>query len=258
VQGGALELLPLGGGLHLALLLALDLAVAAGEEVDDRVDVAAVLLPADVLDAGRPAALDVVVEAGAAGAAARLLALAGAELEELAEQVERLPDPLGAGEGAEVGAAGAVLLAGEVDPRVVLVEADADVGVGLVVPQADVEARPVALDEALLGQQRLRLVGGDQRFDPVDARGEAGVAAGEVGGDALADRARLADVEQLAVAVVEEIDAGLVGQRFALLGDPLGAAQRLLPARFPPAFVQLTKGRLLATRPNRKPRGREL
>ena len=154
------------------LLLRLDLAVAAGEEVDDRVDVAAVLLAADVADAGRPAALDVVVEAGAAGAPAGLGPLAGAELEQLAEQVERLAHPLGAGEGAEVGAVGAVLLAGEVDARVVLVEADADVGVGLVVAQADVEARPVALDEALLGQQRLRLVGGDQHVEAVDPRGE--------------------------------------------------------------------------------------
>ena len=42
---------------------------------------------------------------------------------------------------------------------------------------------------------------------------QAGVAAGEVRGDPFADRARLADVEQLAVAVVEEVDAGLVGQR---------------------------------------------
>ena len=119
-----------------------------------------------------------------------------------------------------------MLLAGEVDARVVLVEADGDVGVGLVVAQADVEARPVALDEALLGQQRLGLVGGDEGLDAVDPRGQAGVAAGEVGGDPFADRARLADVEQLAVAVVEEVDAGLVGQRLALLGDPLGAAQR--------------------------------
>ena len=59
-----------------------------------------------------------------------------------------------------------MLLAGEVDARVVLVEADADVGVGLVVAQADVEARPVALDEALLGEQRLRLGGGDEEVDP--------------------------------------------------------------------------------------------
>ena len=44
VQRGALELLRRRGLLHLRLLVGLDLAVAAGEEVDDRVDVAAVLL----------------------------------------------------------------------------------------------------------------------------------------------------------------------------------------------------------------------
>src|SRR6202012_4786953 len=130
-----------------------------------------------VPDAGRPAALDVGVEAGAAGAAARLGAVAGAELEQFAEQVEGLAQALGAGERAEVGAVRAVFLAGEVDPGVVLVEADRDVGVGLVVAQADVEARAVALDEALLGEQRLGLAGGDQRVDPFDPAGQPRAAA---------------------------------------------------------------------------------
>ena len=51
------------------------------------------------------------------------------------------------------------------------------------------------------------------------------LAAGEVRGDAFADRARLADVEQLAVLPVEEVDARRVGQLAALLGDPLGARE---------------------------------
>ncbi len=75
-----------------------------------------------------------------------------------------------------------------------------------------------------------------------------GVAAGEVGGDPFADRARLADVEQLAVAAVEEVDAGRVGQR-------RGAAAAIRSARVERAAVRLpfghrSKGRLLATRPN--------
>ena len=54
-------------------------------------------------------------------------------------------------------------LAREVDAREVLVEADPDVGVGLVVAQPDVEDGPVALDELLLGEQRLGLgLGGDE------------------------------------------------------------------------------------------------
>ena len=59
-------------------------------------------------------------------------------------------------------------LAGEVDARELLVEADPDVGIGLVVAQADVEPRPVALDELLLGEQRLGLGLGDEEVDRGD------------------------------------------------------------------------------------------
>ena len=221
VQRGALVVALGGRLLHLALLLPLDLAVAAGEEVDDRLDVAAVLVAVDVADAGGPAALDEVVEAGIAGAPARLGPFAGAVLEQLAEQVEGLPHPLCAGERPEVGAARPVALPGEVDAREFLVEADPDVGVGLVVPQADVETGPVALDEALLGEQSLGLVRGDQELDPVNPAGHLGLAAGEVGSDPLADRAGLADVEDLPPRAVEDVDAGRIRQAAALLGDPL-------------------------------------
>ena len=112
-------------------------------------------------------------------------------------------------------------LAREVDARVVLVERDREVRVGLVVAQADVEARLVALDEVVLGQQRLGLGGHEQEVDLVDAVDHLDRAArdpvGEVAGDALADRLRLADVDDLARVVVEQVDAGPVGQVAALL-----------------------------------------
>ena len=168
IDRGPLELLVAGRLGHLALQVALDVAVAAGEEVDDRLDVSPVLLAVDVADAGRLAALDVVVEAGDSRAPAGLGPLAGAVLEQLAEQVERLAHPPGARERAEVDPAGAVALAGEVDARELLVEADAHVGIGLVVAQPDVEPRPVALDELLLGEQRLGLGLGDQEVDRGD------------------------------------------------------------------------------------------
>ena len=91
-----LELLRVGRLGHLALEVTLDVAVAAGEEVHDRLDVSPVLLAVDVAHAGRLAALDVVVEAGHARAPAGLGPLAGAVLEQLPQQVERLADPLGA------------------------------------------------------------------------------------------------------------------------------------------------------------------
>jgi hypothetical protein len=64
----------------------------------------------------------------------------------------------------------AVALAREVNARVVLVEGDRDERIGLVVAQADVEARPVLLDEALLRQQRLRLGGDHDALDVLDRR----------------------------------------------------------------------------------------
>src|SRR3954449_5204689 len=108
-----LELLLGCGVLHLLLDVALDLAVAAGEEVDDRVDRLAVLLLRHVADAGGTAALDEVVEAGAAGRAAGLGAVAAAVLEDLAEQVERLSHPLRVRVRPEVRAVAPVLLARE-------------------------------------------------------------------------------------------------------------------------------------------------
>ena len=158
--------------VHAALEVALDLLVAAAEEGDHAVDAAPVLLLGDVADAGRPAALDVVVQARRAGVAAGLGPLAAAQLEDLAQQVEGSPYALGARVGAEVGAVAAVALAREVDAREVLVEADRDVGVRLVVAQPDVEARLVLLDEGLLGEQRLRLGGDHERLDVVDLVGQ--------------------------------------------------------------------------------------
>src|SRR5262249_31449096 len=145
-----------------------DVAVATRQEAGDRVDVAAVLLAGDVADTRRLAALDVVVEARDAGATAGLPPLAGPGLEELPQQLAGLAGALRARVGAEVQACRPVSLAGEVDARELLVEADPDVGVGLIVAEADVEARPVALDLLLLGEQRLGFGLGHQELDRGD------------------------------------------------------------------------------------------
>jgi len=58
-----------------------------------------------------------------------------------------------------------VALSREVDARELLVEAYPDVRIRLVVTEANVELGPVALDELLLGQKRLRLGLGDQEVD---------------------------------------------------------------------------------------------
>ncbi len=112
-------------------------------------------------------------------------------------------------------------LAREVDARELLVERDRDVGVRLVVAQADVVGRAVALDELLLGKEGVRLRVRDQEFDRrrLLGHGARPGLAREVAADPLSDRPRLADVEDLAIRVAEDVDARLVRERPALLGD---------------------------------------
>src|SRR4051794_18307767 len=112
-----LELLPARGLLHTLLELPLDVAIAARQEADYRVDVLAVGLLADVADAWRLAALDEVVEARAAGGAAGFRPLTGAVGKQPPEQVERLAHPLGARERPEVDTVVAVALPREIDAR---------------------------------------------------------------------------------------------------------------------------------------------
>src|SRR6202034_2809709 len=156
------------GAVHPLLQVALDRAEAAGEEVDHAVDAVAVVLLVDIPDAWRLAALDVVVQAWATAAPPGFGTGTGAIHEYLGEHLQRRAHPLGAGVWTEVGAPGAVALAGEIDAWVVLVERDRDERVGLVVAQADVEARAVLLDEALLGKQRLGLAADHDAVDRCD------------------------------------------------------------------------------------------
>jgi hypothetical protein len=117
-----------------------------------------------------------------------------------------------------------VALAREVDARVVLVEADADVRIRLVVAQPYVVDRAVALDELLLGEQCLGLGLGGDELDVADLRDHRRPRLAEVTGDPLLDAERLADVEDLALGVAEQVDAGGIRQRSALLLQPLLAA----------------------------------
>jgi hypothetical protein len=215
VGGGPLELLGGGRLRHLPLEVPLHISIATREEVHDRLDVSPVLLALDVAYARRLAALDVVVEARNARASPGLGPLTGPVLEQLPEQVERLPHAAGARERPEVDAAGAVALAGEVHPGELLVEAHADVRVRLVVAQPDVEPRAMALDELLLRKERLGLRLGDEEVDrrhPTDEVEPAPMRAREVRRHPFADRGRLAHVQDPALGVLEHVDAGCVGE----------------------------------------------
>src|SRR5262249_54474478 len=108
---------PLVGGrvAHLALELGADRLVGPPEGLDVPVDALAVRLFRDVPDAWGQAALDVVVEARDPAAPARLRPLARPVAEHAVEHVERFPDLLRVGVGAEVEDAAPVALTREHD-----------------------------------------------------------------------------------------------------------------------------------------------
>src|SRR5581483_2049113 len=209
--------------VHLLLELALDRPHVAREELDHAVDDRPVVLPGDVADARREAAVDVVVEARDPGVAARLGALARPVGKDAVEDVEGLADLLRVRVRAEVPDAAPVALAREHDARILVLDRDRDVREGLVVAQPHVERRPVPLHEVLLEVERLDLGARDDHLERGDAPRQlldlgAGIRRGlEVRADARPERLRLADVEHLAALVAEEVDAGLRRQRLQLL-----------------------------------------
>ena len=128
--------------------------------------------------------------------------------------------------GAEVsGAALVVPSPGEVDAWELLFQVYLDVGICLVVLEADVVLGLVALDEGVFEDKGLALGIGDDVFVLGDARGQmptlegecGGV--GEVGADAAAQARGLADVDNLAGGVPEDVDAGFSGGGLYLVCD---------------------------------------
>ena len=227
VPRGVLEAFLCSGLAHLPLELPLDRAGLAREELDHLVDDRAVLVLRYVADAGREAAVDVVVETRNPGMPSGLRALAGSVREDAVQDVERLAHLLRVRVRAEVPDAAAVTLAREHDPRVLVLDGDRDVRERLVVAEPDVERRPVPLHEVLLEVERLDLV---LRHDHLDVghalgqladRGTRVVAGLEVRPDPGPKRLRLPDVEHVALLVSEEIDARLGRERLQLLLDGL-------------------------------------
>ena len=213
VARGLLEALVGRGLAHPAFELAADRTRLAGEELDHPVDDLPVPVLGDRADARRRAALDVEVEAGDARMAARLRPLAWPELEDPIEHVEGLAHLLRVRVRPEVDRSAPVTLAGEHHAGIRVGDRHRDVRERLVVPQADVERRPVALDEVLLEVQRLRLALRDDHLDapdpvdhPVDADAHVGAAV-EVAAHASPERLRLADVEDVVAIPAEEVDA---------------------------------------------------
>ena len=219
--GGPLELLLLGRLLHHLADSFAGRPVAAPEEVGGVPHLAGVGLVVHLTDAGGGAEPDMEVEAGPVG---ELLAVPDAK--EGADQPHRLLD-LHVGEGAEVAGAVVPQSADDGDPGIGLV-GELEVGVALVIGEADVEGCPVELDEAGLQDQGLPLVGGDDVVQPPGRAEESGhhvlpepalMGGGKVAAHPLPQAHGLAHVEHLALTVLEEIDPGRPGEPGRLLPE---------------------------------------
>ena len=182
IPGGIFETLLGSRGRHLALELVGDRLRVAREEVDHAVDDPPVLLRRDLAHARGEAAVDVVVEAGDPRVPARPRPLTRAEAEGAVEHVERLAHLLRVRIRPEVHDAAAVPLAREHHARVLVLERYRDVRERLVVAQADVEGRPMTLDEALLEVERFSLSARDDRLHVGDSLDELNRAEPRVAG----------------------------------------------------------------------------
>ena len=169
---GGLELEIARGHVHALRQRLLDLAVAAAQEAAHLVDHGVVFGLGDAADARRRAALDLVLQAGPR---ARREDAVGtrAQREGALQGVERAIDGGRRGEGAEILVAGLAHAAVLGELRPFGVAADDDVGERLVVAQQHVEARPEALDQVVLEQQRLGLAAGDREFHGLRRRHHA-------------------------------------------------------------------------------------
>src|SRR5262249_5963960 len=149
--------------------------------------------------------------------------LAGAELEDPLEDIDRHLQAAGAGERAVEANALATRLSGDLDPRELLAGPYLEVGERLVVLEIFVEPRSQVLDHPRLGKQ-----GGDRvsRLDIVDVADEpnpvadAGVGRGllvEVRRRPAAEVLRLPNVDDHAGGVLHQVDAGCERERLDLL-----------------------------------------
>ncbi len=224
-----LEFKPGGGLAHLVRESLADRAAAAGKEVAGLADQFGIVVERDLAGARAGAALDLIEQAGP-GAVLVEAVRAGAQQERALQRVEGAEDRPGAGEGTEIVARRVARAAMLDQPRGRMPGADEDIGEALVVAQRHVVAGLQLLDEIGLEQQRLGVrLGGDENHRARlgdHARDAARLAFGRgVGGDALLDRARLADVEHLALRPDHPIDARAERRVTPERLDRLGAAR---------------------------------
>ncbi len=216
VDGGGF-VVEVGGGLvHQPHELLLRFAAAALQKIARFGNQPGVVLAGNLAGARCTATLDLEEKAGPCTAFEDAVG-AGAQQECLLQGVQGGVDGAGACEGSEIVAAPGAGATVFQHLREFMIAGQQDMREGFVVPHQHVVARLQPLDQIGFEQQR---VGFGRRRDEFhlgrrrDHAGDAVRLSGELGvaGDALFQASRLADIEQLAVAVIHAVNARTVGQ----------------------------------------------
>ncbi len=215
--GRLLEALLAGRFLHGGLQPAQHLVGAPFQEQPGVfAGLAVALQGADLGHAGRQAPLDLVLQARPRPVAVQDL-LAGAHAEDLVHHARGLASQAGRDVGPAVGVLVLSRPAHHVEPGVLLAQGQLQVGMVLVVAEEDVVAGLVPLDEVVLEGQRLHLAVRHHQLEVRDlvaqrvqprVHGPGGL---EVLAHPVAQRARLAHVEDLARRVAEHVHPGAGG-----------------------------------------------
>ncbi len=213
---------------HPFLQLGAELVVPAIQEEPHGPHLVLVPSSVHVIDARGEAAADLILQAGTF-AARELLVRARAELKVLVDEVQRAACRRGGVIGPEVARAVGRGASHDLHPRPSRARVDAQADVALVVAKLDVESRLMLLDQRVFEDGRLLLGTGDDRLEiahgALQKRHEvAFIARGslKVAPHARAQALRLADVDDDALAILEQVAAGLSGQRVEFLEDGVG------------------------------------
>ena len=252
-----LELQPPRGLVHPRLDRRLQLGVAPLEEQPRLAHPLGVGRGVGLPRAGREALVEVVVEAGALLAVEAEVAVR--DLEEARDHPQRAPGVARRQERAEVEAAVGAHAPRQRDPRELVAHRELQVRVRLVVPQHHVVARLVLLDQVVLEDQRLELAPGDDEVEVARLGDELGdprrvLRAGlEVGAHPLAQRTRLADVDDPSLGRPHPVAAGILGDA---LQRPRDLLRQILAHRAHSSRRAQAAQRALSRRPRRRPRAR--
>ena len=226
VARGLLKLQVLGSLGHLLGQHLLDVAgICAAQKAHRLLERLVIFLGADLAAAGRHALLDVKIQARPLLAdVLRKIAVAGGQQKDLVDLVHRLLDHISGNVGAEVARPVLERLVAGGDLSV-LARANTNIVVSLIVLEQDVVLWGILLDKAALQHQRLKLAGGDDVLEVPDVLhhavdlGRVLFHAAEVAAHPVFERLGLADIDNLPLFVLHDIDAGLQRQLFDLVAQ---------------------------------------